>query len=476
MLLVAASSCSQEQGPESPEPEGTAPVVESITLGSGEALENGAAHVSTASGSITVLYDQAVSLADASAITLNELQVSAQGMNVRIGIEYPELEYSTEYTLTIPEGAVLSKEGGLPAAALTVKFTTESDPNAKFEPAIPGNYTETLVTAGALSNAQRLYDYLLSVYGTHTLSGAMAHVDWNTDEADWVYKCTGKYPAVAGFDYLHLNSSPTDWIDYSDISVVEAWYNAGGIVSACWHWNVPRSEGSTEDFTSTASETAFKVSNIFVEGTWEKEVADSDLKEMAGYLKLLQDKNIPVIWRPLHEAAGNRYLYDGGTAWFWWGNDGPDQYKRLWQYMYDFFAAEGVRNLIWVWTTQTTAVNDADIAYYPGDNYVDIVSRDIYRTEGSAELTAQQIAAQFDVVASMVPHKMVTLSECGSVPDMSAQWSAGAKWSWFMPWYDYDNDYSEGFAHEHAGIDWWRASLASEAVITRDELPTNLYE
>ena len=110
MLLVAASSCSQEQGPESPEPEGTAPVVESITLGSGEALENGAAHVSTASGSITVLYDQAVSLADASAITLNELQVSAQGMNVRIGIEYPELEYSTEYTLTIPE-EYASQEG-----------------------------------------------------------------------------------------------------------------------------------------------------------------------------------------------------------------------------------------------------------------------------------------------------------------------------------------------------------------------------
>ena len=30
-----------------------------------------------------------------------------------------------------------------------------------------------------------------------------------------------------------------------------------------------------------------------------------DIDNIAGYLKLLQDKNIPVIWRPLHEAGAH---------------------------------------------------------------------------------------------------------------------------------------------------------------------------
>ena len=444
-------------------------MVESVTFGTGESLVDGMENVPVEAGSIVILYDQAVDLADASAITLDGVQIEVLGMNVRLGIDYPELEYSTDYTLTVPEGTVISREGAVPAEVLTLTFSTEADPDTPpFEPGVPGDYQQSLVTPDAIPNAQRLYEYMLSIYGSQTLSGAMAKVDWNTGEADWVNQWTGKYPAIAGFDYLHLNNSPSDWIDYSNIDVVEDWFNAGGIVSACWHWNVPRSEGSTENYTSTASETSFKVSNIFVEGTWEHSVAQADLKEMAGYLKLLQDKNIPVIWRPMHEAAGNRYVYDGGGAWFWWGNDGPEQFRKLWQYMFDFFAQEGVRNLIWVWTTQTSSMSDADIEYYPGDEYVDIVGRDIYSQE--------DIAPQFSTVASMVPHKMVALSECGSVPDMSAQWNAGAQWLWFMPWYDYDNDGTEGFAHDHAGIGWWKASFAADAVITRDELPSDLYE
>jgi hypothetical protein len=45
-----------------------------------------------------------------------------------------------------------------------------------------------------------------------------------------------------------------------------------------------------------------------------------------------------------------------------------------------------------------------------------------------------------------------------------------------MPWYDYDNDGTSGYQHDHATISWWNSSLASSAVITRDELPDNLYE
>ena len=41
----------------------------------------------------------------------------------------------------------------------------------------------------------------------------------------------------------------------------------------------------------------------------ENAIIKADLDKVANYLLLLQQANIPVIWRPLHEAAG---------TWFWW--------------------------------------------------------------------------------------------------------------------------------------------------------------
>lgn len=40
---------------------------------------------------------------------------------------------------------------------------------------------------------------------------------------------------------------------------------------------------------------------------------------------------------------------------------------------FNYFKKEGINNLIWVWTTQTK-----DSEFYPGDEYVDMVGRDMY--------------------------------------------------------------------------------------------------
>ena len=77
-----------------------------------------------------------------------------------------------------------------------------------------------------------------------------------------------------------------------------------------------------------ASSNVFVASNVLIEGTWENQVANADVAKLAGYLKLLQDAGIPVLWRPFHEAAGD---YTWG-AWFWWGNSGVDTTKQLWGY------------------------------------------------------------------------------------------------------------------------------------------------
>ena len=101
-------------------------------------------------------------------------------------------------------------------------------------------------------------------------------------------------------------------------------------------------------------------------------------------------------------------------------------YKELWKYTYEYFQSKGIHNLIWVWTSQ----NNGDIDWYPGDAYVDIIGQDIYNRN------ALQNAADFEKLQATYPNKMITLSECGNVGLISEQWTNGARWSWFMPWYD----------------------------------------
>ncbi|RKD88232.1 mannan endo-1,4-beta-mannosidase [Mangrovibacterium diazotrophicum] len=407
---------------------------------------------------IVVNFNEVVYLTDNHGITLNGNAVDVEESYTKILINAVLLK-GEEYVVNIPKGALINMDGVLLAEAIQFSFSTEAS--------VSVNLKQTLAVANPSAQAVNVFNFLLQNYGSKIVSAAMANVSWNTNEADWVYQHTSKYPAMTTFDYVHLQSSPANWIDYSQTAVVEDWWNNKGLVAAGWHWNVPVSEGS-ETISFYTENNSFSAADAVVSGTWENAVIEADLAKMAGYLKLLQAKNIPVIWRPLHEAAGNIYEYAGGTAWFWWGADGAEAYKSLWIYMFNYFEAEGLNNLIWVWTTQTK-----DDAFYPGDTYVDIVGRDIYN-----QSSASVIAAEFASIQETYSNKMITLSECGSVSTIPSQWSAGAQWSYFMPWYDYNrtNDPSStafsGTDHQHANAAWWISAMGSSTVITRQDMPS----
>lgn len=204
-----------------------------------------------------------------------------------------------------------------------------------------------------------------------------------------------------------------------------------------------------KDYAFYKADTEFDATNATVEGTWENKVFTEDLKNAAAYLKLLRDADIPVLWRPFHEAAG---------GWFWWGKDAAC-FKSLWIAMFNYFKTEGLDNLIWVWTTEG---NDAD--WYPGDQYVDIVGRDVYNKE-----TADCVS-EYTSIAENYGNKIVSLSECGTVGLISEQWASGARWSWFMPWYDGTNE--DGSPVVHADEAWWKDAMSQEFVVSREELPS----
>lgn len=334
---------------------------------------------------------------------------------------------------------------------------------AKDSPSVP-----SVPQSKRSKEATNLLNYLERISGKQMLSGTMANVAWNDNEALWVYSHTRKYPAINCVDYLHLYASrPGSWIDYGQTQGLEDWWAQNGIVAAMWHWSVPANNG--KDYTFTPGEgpeqTSFDVTKINDPASPEYAQMMADIDKVADYLLLLKRKNIPVIWRPLHEAGGQ---------WFWWGRD-REAFKKLWRTMYERFEQKGLDNLIWVWTLAVPWNRElADGAdWYPGDAYVDVVGYDMYGVKDGA-----RCAAAYSFLKQTWPDKLVALSECGAVAPMSEQWDAGARWVWFMPWYEYErtNDvHAPAFkeeAHGHADADWWRAAVSDERVITRDEVPS----
>ena len=407
--------------------------VENLFPSDGSVIEAGITEV-------TFSFNKEVRVYDKSLVSVNGKtadNVSAYSNKVLVNIE---AEAGASYEVMLKKGSIGTTDG----------IYQEKDFRTSFSVAEEAQKTEKS------KEALNVVDFLSASYGVTPISGATANVCWNINEAEWVYRHTGKYPAMNCFDYIHLSESPASWIDYSDISVVEYWWNNNGLVSAAWHWKVPESKGSSK-LNMYTEFTSFDISRVLIEGSYENSIITADLEKLAGYLMLLKEKNIPVIWRPLHEASG---------GWFWWGAKDSQSYRSLWIHMYELFEKKGLNNLIWVWTSEGD-----DDGWYPGDEYVDIISRDLYNNK-----TDEYSLAEFDNLKTRYPGKIIALSECGRTATISTSWAAGAKWSWFCPWYDYDRTVNVGDAefekeqHIYADKIWWLDAV--EYSVTRDKMPS----
>ncbi|WP_207428751.1 glycosyl hydrolase [Pedobacter sp. SYSU D00535] len=307
---------------------------------------------------------------------------------------------------------------------------------------------KALVTQNSIYEANALYQFLLQNYGKKIVSGVMTLDSF--DETNWLKANTGKEPAIIGLDFMHCYQGYTWYDNERPIKDAKIYWEKKGIPAITWHWRDP--SNLTENFYTAG--TSFDVSRINNPDSDEYKAMIRDIDAVSGLLKKLQEQQVPVIWRPLHEAAG---------GWFWWGAKGAQPCKKLYQLMYDRMVNHhGLRNLIWVWTHEPN-----DNAWYPGDEYVDIVGRDNYKQgDHSSQL------AQFNAMHTLYSSKkMVTLSECGSMPDVDNLVKDGAAWSWFMPWYGEFTRKVDG-KYEHNSLDLWKKMMASDYVITLDEMPS----
>ena len=371
--------------------------------------------------------------------------------------------------------AVLTINSGTLSKTISVKqAASQKTVNPGQDPV--GEVDASLANTKASAQAVKVYDFLREQAGQKMLSGVQSGGTANNNErVNQIYQLTGKHPALAGYDYIFLQYSPTpqgwDWVvNYADISAAKEQWANNGLVSFMWHWNVPNSkadwdkgkQGNFEGYNFYSDKTSFSIQNALTPGTWENDFILQDIEKVAGYLKLLQQEGIPVLWRPLHEAAGNYNLYGKtNNAWFWWGRGGADACKKLWKLLRDKLEGEyGLDNLIWIWTLDATpGAEDEWASWYPGNDQVDIVGVDIYADDTNAKERQYKAA-----VALSGGHKLVTVSECGNIPDPAKCIAAGQSWSWFLAWD------LESFSLNTET--YWKRLMSSDKVFTRENMPS----
>ncbi len=255
------------------------------------------------------------------------------------------------------------------------------------------------------------------ITGQHTQSMAQ-------EELRYIEEVTGKQPALLGFELLsyspNINYTDTDEEcmtevseNYGTLKRAWEWAEKKGLITFTWHWFSPLGGRSKSFFTCN---TDFDASKAVIEGTPENTALISDMDMMAGLLRPFCDKQIPILWRPFHEGEGD---------WFWWGAKGKDTLKKLWRIMYERYTnVHKLNNLIWVWNSPLPEA-------YPGDDVVDIISRDMYPPAHEHNSRSEMYNGLIKITEQP---KIVLIGETGTIPSAEAIVKEKIGWASYMTW------------------------------------------
>ena len=320
---------------------------------------------------------------------------------------------------------------------------------------------EKMCVGEASPEARKLYDWLRECYGKKILSGQQCAGGMYGMENQAIWRATGgDYPAVLGLDMIDYSPSRVEHGGESDKAVpyaVEYW-NQGGIVTFCWHWNAPSPYLKGPWYSGFYTEhTSFNLGRV-MDGEDEEgyRLLNRDIDAVAAQLLRLKEAGVPVLWRPLHEASG---------GWFWWGASGKEAYLKLYHLLFDRLTHEyGLNNLIWIW-------NGQDPEWYPGDDEVDMIGIDIYPGE---RVYDSQSASFIPLTRIAGERKMIVLSENGCIPDPERVFRDGTVWGYWCTWggeFVLRNTKFNKPSEQYTESDMIRKAYSDTRVVTRKDLP-----
>lgn len=310
------------------------------------------------------------------------------------------------------------------------------------------------VNQNASKEACELLEYLYETAGQKIITGQ--HTQTNKmEEIDYIYQLTGRKPKLRGFEMLAYSPN----INYQDASqecLTEVYENrdtmdtairwakeSDGIVTLSFHWFSPIGGRDKSFYTE---HTDFDASRVLKENTPERAAFYHDMDVIAEELKRFEQERIPVLWRPFHESDG---------TWFWWGAKGPEVARDLYLLMYDYYTnVHHLNHLLWVWNCKLSQG-------YPGDDYVDVISVDVYLENYVQTDYKQQYQ---ELIQATTRNKVAALAEIGYLPDIEMLEQSRIPWAYFMTW---SKEFCIGEQYNRQEV--WNAMYRSKYVITEGD-------
>jgi mannan endo-1,4-beta-mannosidase len=304
------------------------------------------------------------------------------------------------------------------------------------------------VNPHATPEARALLAYLDSISGKATIAGQHNYPNVGARWTDMAYDLTAKYPGLFGGDFGFSGGEDKDSVLSRPAMIAEAerQYRNGAVVTLTWHEVRPTDDepvtfhGSVQGHLTDAEWKELLTPGSPLNLRWQAQV-----DVIAGYLKQLQDAHVPVLFRPYHEINGK---------WFWWGGrPGQDGSVALYRQIYDRFVnVHHLDNLLWAWNVNAPGGNAGAIeGYYPGAQYADVVTMDIYG-EFKQEYYTNILALAGD--------KPIALGEVGGLPSPEVL-QKQPRWAYFMCWSE--------FIQEHNPLDLVIAVYHAPMVLTRED-------
>ena len=305
------------------------------------------------------------------------------------------------------------------------------------------------VNPHATPEARALLAYLDSISGNATIAGQHNYPNVGARWTDMAYDLTAKYPGLFGGDFGFSGGEDKDSVLSRPAMIAEAerQYRNGAVVTLTWHEVRPTDDepvtfkGSVQGHLTDAEWKELLTPGSPLNLRWQAQV-----DVIAGYLKQLQDAHVPVLFRPYHEMSGN---------WFWWGGrPGRDGSQALYRQIYDRFVnVHHLNNLLWVWNVNAPNGGNAGPIedYYPGAQYADLVTMDVYGEFREKYYTS---------ILALAGGKPIALAEVGGLPSPEVL-AKQPRWTYFMCWSE--------FIQEHNPVDLVNAVYHAPMVLTRED-------
>ena len=284
---------------------------------------------------------------------------------------------------------------------------------------------ETTDVAEATTPRDQLIDRLGKIQATgkyafgHHDDTAYGH-DWTgvPDRSD-VKDVTGDYPGIMNWDLGLIEwGAPVelDGVSFDFIRSEAAKQHArGGLNTVSWHPRNPATKGD-----SWNTEGGNVVKECVTEGTALNDTVKVWIARAADFIGSLKDASgnrIPVVFRPWHEHTG---------SWFWWGGDNTDadSYKALWRLTRKVFDEKGIDNVVWAYSPDKITNEEEYMAYYPGDEYIDIMGADVYCFGDAIDEYRDRVKTTLSIAQDQATKrgKLLAFTETGQEGLPTANW------------------------------------------------------